>query len=80
VDLAERHTYTLEWLPEAVRFEVEGQRVHTAPASPGGPLGFIAWMDNQYAIVTPQGRFRFGLVATDAPQWLALDQITIEST
>lgn len=78
-DLADRHTYTLEWLPDAVRFEVDGATVHTAPTSPGGPLGFIAWMDNQYAVVTPQGRFRFGLLATDAPQWLALDQITIES-
>ena len=78
-DLADRHTYTLEWLPDSVRFAVDGQPVHTAPTSPGGPMGFIAWMDNQYAVVTPQGRFRFGLVATDAPQWLALDQITIES-
>jgi hypothetical protein len=80
VDLADRHTYTLEWLPDTVRFAVDGQRVHTAPTAPGGPLGFIAWMDNQYAVVTPQGRFRFGLVATDAPQWLAFDQIIIEST
>ncbi len=78
VDLDVPHTYTLEWLPDAVVFHVDGAPVHTAPASPRGPLGFIAWMDNQYAVVTPQGRFRFGRVETPAQQWLALDRVTIQ--
>lgn len=79
VDIDQPHTYTLEWRPDAVLFAVDGDPVHRAPSAPRGPLGFIAWIDNQYAIVTPQGRFRFGLVACDAEQWLALDRITIES-
>lgn len=79
VDLCEPHTYTLEWLPNAVIFSVDDQVIHRAPYAPRGPLGFIAWMDNQYAVVTPQGRFRFGMLATGAPQWLALDQVIIES-
>jgi hypothetical protein len=78
VDLAEPHTYALDWRADSVIFRVDGEPIHDAPAAPRGPLGFIAWIDNQYAIATPQGRFRFGLLATDAPQWLALDQIAIQ--
>jgi hypothetical protein len=78
VDLATAHTYELEWLPDSVIFRVDGQQIHVSPCAPRGPLGFIAWMDNQYAVVTPQGRFRFGLVATTGQQWLALDQVEIQ--
>ena len=78
-DLIEPHTYTLEWRAESVRFAVDGADVLITPTAPRGPLGFIAWMDNQYAIVTPQGRFGFGLVATAAPQWLALERIDIQA-
>lgn len=77
VDLAEPHTYTLEWRRDAALFEIDGELVHRAAVAPRGPLGFIAWMDNQYAIVTPQGRFGFGLLAAEEPQWLAIDQIDI---
>jgi hypothetical protein len=78
VDLATAHTYELEWLPNSIVFRVDGHQVHVSPCAPRGPLGFIAWMDNQYAVVTPQGRVRFGLVATSGQQWLAIDQIEIQ--
>ena len=78
-DLAEPHTYELDWLPDSVCFRVDGQPVHAAPTAPRGPLGFIAWIDNQYAVVTPQGRFQFGTLTIHEPQWLALDQVTIRS-
>jgi hypothetical protein len=35
-------------------------------------------MDNQYAIVTPQGRIRFGVQPVIREQWLALDEVAIE--
>jgi hypothetical protein len=78
VDLATEHTYELEWQTDSVIFRVDGQHIHSSPSAPRGPLGFIAWMDNQYAVVTPQGQFKFGLVATTGQQWLALDQVEIE--
>ncbi len=76
--LAEPHTYGLEWRPDGVSFSVDGKLLLETARSPRGPLGFIAWIDNQYAVVTPQGRFGWGLVACQE-QWLALEQITIES-
>ena len=79
VDLIEPHTYTLEWRRDGAIFQVDGREVLCAPYSPRGPLGFIAWIDNQYAVVTPQGRFKFGLLGTSEQQWLALDEIVIEA-
>jgi hypothetical protein len=78
VDLAEPHDYELEWRADTAIFRVDGQQVLRAPTPPRGPLGFIAWIDNQYAVVTPQGRFRFGWIATTERQWLALDRIDIQ--
>ena len=76
-DLGTPHTYDLEWLRSGVTFAVDGDVVHRAPVASQGPLGFIAWLDNQYAVVTPQGRFRFGLIESGQAQWLALDRVTI---
>ncbi|MBN1963438.1 MAG: hypothetical protein JW910_02255 [Anaerolineae bacterium] len=78
VDLADPHDYDLEWHKDSAVFWVDGREVYRANTSPQGPLGFIAWMDNQYAIVTPQGRFRFGRLSTTESQWLALDRVDIQ--
>ncbi len=75
--LAETHTYTLDWRVGGATFAVDGQLVHEAASAPRGPLGFIAWMDNQYAIVTPQGRLGFGVVAVEREQALALEHVAI---
>lgn len=79
VDLDTPHTYTLEWRRDGVCWAVDDEIVLQSGHSPAGPLGFIAWIDNQYAVVTPQGRFRFGCVTTEDQQWLALDRVSIEA-
>lgn len=58
---------------------MDGALVHRAPCAPRGPLGFVAWVDNQYAVVTPQGRFGFGLLPLAAPQTLRLAELVIET-
>ena len=75
--LAEPHDYSILWLPDFVRFEVDGLSVLETRRSPAGPLGFVAWIDNQYAVVTPQGRFGWGAVACES-QTLTLDWLVIE--
>ncbi len=77
-DLTTWHDYRLEWLHQEARFFVDGAPVFTAPNPPRGPLGFVAWMDNQYAIATPRGHFHFGTLGA-GPQWLELDSIAITS-
>lgn len=76
-DLRQWHEYTLEWAPDSARFAVDGSTVLIAPDPPRGPLGFVAWIDNQYAVATPRGDLRFG--ALDCPpQWLDLATLVIE--
>lgn len=71
--------YTLEWGRDAARFFVDGQVVFSTKRTPRGALGFVAWVDNQFAVVTPQGRFGWGLVPVTQAQALILEDIRIES-
>ena len=73
------HRYTLEWRAGRATFAVDGEIVLRADQAPAGPLGFIAWIDNQYAIVTPQGRFGWGLVDLPRSQSLILRDISLLS-
>jgi hypothetical protein len=75
-DLAAWHAYRLEWEPEIARFFVDDAEILRVPHPPRGPLGFVAWIDNQYMIATPRGEFRAGLLAT-GPQWLELADLRI---
>jgi hypothetical protein len=77
--LAETHTYTIDWRTNGATFAVDGATVLEASVSPRGPCGFVAWIDNQYAIVTPRGRFGFGLVPVEREQALLLERVEIES-
>ncbi|MBL8130898.1 MAG: hypothetical protein JNL42_03500 [Anaerolineae bacterium] len=76
--LSERHTYTLEWWGDRAVFRVDDQIVHESPVAPRGRCGFVAWIDNQYAVATPQGRLRFGMIPVEREQSLSLEQVSIE--
>lgn len=75
--LAEARTYTLDWRADGATFMVDGDVVLEAPIAPRGPLGFVAWIDTQYAVVTPQGQFGFGLLDVAHEQSLVLEHIEI---
>ena len=77
VEMTGWHDYVLEWRHKAALFWVDDQLVLRVPNPPIRPLGFVAWLDNQYAIATPRGVLRFGTVAS-GPQWLELDSLSIE--
>lgn len=78
VDVTEFHTYTLRWDVAGVTFAIDGSEVLSTRSAPGGPLSFVAWIDNSYAIATPRGRFGFGLVAEPEAQWLDLAGVAID--
>jgi len=77
VEMNTWHTYVLEWRHTEALFLVDSQQVLRAPQPPTRPLGFIAWLDNQYAVATPRGFFRLGTVAS-GPQWFEIDSVRIE--
>lgn len=77
LDPTEYHTYALEWGPRRVCFSVDGEVVLTTRSGPAGPLQFVAWIDNAYAIATPRGRFDLGILADADDRWLDLSELRI---
>jgi hypothetical protein len=75
--LSEKHSYAIDWLPDEILFSVDEQVIHRAAVRIRGRLGFVAWVDNQYAVVTPQGNFGWGLVDVPESQTLYLDHLNI---
>jgi len=74
------HTFDLEWQRGTATFRVDDELVLRTPHgnAPRGPLGFVTWVDNQYAVATPRGEFRFGTLDAPGKQWIELDWISIE--
>ena len=70
--LNEWHRYELEWLERGARFSVDGETVLQTTIAPPAPLGFVIWIDNQYAVVSPEGGFRFGVLPLAEEQWLEI--------
>ena len=70
--------YRIEWQNEQAHFYVDQKNVFTTPFASTCPLGFVAWIDNQYAIATPQGQFAWGLLDAPRHQFLELNHIRIE--
>jgi hypothetical protein len=79
LDLDSWHRYRLLWQGAQATFFVDDEPVLMAERPSPGPLGFVAWIDNQYAVATPEDGFRFGVLTTEAEQRLELDGLTIKS-
>ncbi len=74
------HTYAIEWTYDRAVLSVDDRIVLKTDRPPHGRMGFVAWIDNQYAIVTPTGRLRFGLLDVPTPQWLEIKTSEVEWT
>ena len=77
--LDEFHHYTIEWREDRAVFAVDGEIVLQAKTEISNPLGMIAWVDNQFAIARPQGRFGRGLLDVPETQTLILRDLEITS-
>lgn len=75
--ISEWHEYTIDWDSQRAIFRVDDHLLFEAKDPPQGPLGFVAWIDNQYAVASPDRGFRFGVLPTDEEQWLELDSLKI---
>ncbi len=79
VSLEAWHEYELIWEPQGAAFRLDGETVLEAASPPPGPLGFVAWIDNQYAIASPRGGFHFGLIATHSQQRLDIARLSLSA-
>ncbi len=78
LDLRDTHTYRLDWLRRKASFFIDDRLILETSRSPRGPLGFVAWMDNSYGIVTPQGHVDFGFTTVPGCQWMELQHLSLE--
>lgn len=76
-DMTAWHDYRLDWSEGRARFTVDGKMALEAAAPPCGPLGFVMWLDNQYAIATPQGRFAWGTLDAPGEQWMEVSDFSV---
>jgi hypothetical protein len=77
--LDEWHLYVFDWFEDEARFTVDGQTALQTTVSPPAPLGFVTWIDNQYAIASPEGGFRFGVHPLAEEQWLEIRDLEVVS-
>lgn len=78
LDTRTTHRYVMEWSQRALTFRVDDQLLMHSRIAPRGTLGFVAWVDNQYAVVTPQGALGFGLTGALNEQWMCLKSLRLE--
>ncbi len=78
ITMTDWHEYALDWLPTVAVFSVDGVEVLRAPGPPTVPLGFVAWVDNNYTTMGPGREFSFGRMAIAQRQWLELSRVSIQ--
>ena len=82
LDMTRWYTYVLHWGKNYSRFSLvedcagSSNPLLVAP-SPRGPLGFVMWQDNQYLVLTPWGRLKWGLLDVPNHQWMEVDYLSI---
>ncbi len=75
--LSDYRAYSIDWRTDGAVFHVDDTEVLRADFVPRARLGFVAWVDNQYAVVTPQGRFGHGTLAVPQRQSLHIRDLRI---
>lgn len=80
IALTDWHTYEIEWQKDCALFRVDGVERLRSPAPPGGPLGLVLWIDNQYALASRAGKFGFGLCEVKEGQWLEVEGVRLEKS
>lgn len=71
------HTYRLEVAGGKTRFAIDGQLCFTTSLWPPGRLGLVIWIDNQFAAFRPDGRLRFGALATPQAAWMEIESLHV---
>jgi hypothetical protein len=74
------HSYEISWEEFSARLYMDKVEVPKTDHPPNGPLVFLAWIDNQYALASPQGEMRFGIVPAKSPQTLELLDLQLHTS
>jgi len=71
------HTYRMDWDRNGLTFSVDDAAVLETEITPRPPLGFVVWLDNQYAVFSPRKGFRFGILPTPAMAQLDVADLVV---
>jgi len=73
------HEYSLDWRASKAHFQVDGETVLHTEAAPEGRLGLVIWIDNQYAALAPDGKARYGMLASEEARWIEVRGLAVEA-
>jgi hypothetical protein len=81
LDLTAWHDFAIDWRADGVAFRIDGTVLATTPSAqtPAGPLGFVAWIDNNRLETDASGRDQFGRIDAPGRQALAIERVLIEA-
>ena len=79
LDPSEWHTYAIEWRAGMAGFFVDGVEMFRSLHPPLPPLGLVFWIDNQFAVASPEKGFGFGFLPLEREQSLELEAARIET-
>ncbi len=75
LDPTDWHHYSLDWMEDRVRYWVDHKLVLESSTTPAGCLGLVIWIDNQKMSFPPDGRLRYGTLATPQPAWIEIGSV-----
>ena len=76
-DPSQWHSYVVDWRMDRVVFLMDGEIQAVSAEPPEVPLGLVIWIDNQFAVASPEKGMRFGVIPLDEPQWLEVADLRI---
>ena len=76
-DPTEWHKYELLSTHGTIVFSVDGARILETQVNPRGNLGFVLWVDNRYAALTPDGKARYGTLKNPDPAWVEVKDLHV---
>jgi len=76
-DVTQWNRYTLEWLFDQVVFKT-GNQIFETRITPNASLGFVLWIDNQYAAFPPNGKLSYGTLANTQTAWLEIGGLELK--
>lgn len=80
IDPTEQHVYRIDWGTDRTIFYVDEKLVLETSVVPGGPLGLVIWVDNQYAALSPDGRLGYGTLPNPQPAWVEIEDLVIDQS
>lgn len=78
-DPSQWHAYRIHWTTARAAFWVDSRLVLESSVSPSPPLGFVIWIDNQYAAFDPQGKLSWGMEENPEEAWLEVKDLRQDS-